>query len=351
MTGTVMRIKGLKRYRHPKTGIIYTYHRATGRRLKAEFGSAEFIGELAALDAEANRKPKPRAIAGTISGLFEMYRQSSAFQQLKPRVRKGYEDAIAFVLERIRNMPLEEVTPGFIAQMRDKITNQRSWHFANEVRKVLSVAFSIACESGIVDTNPVKDTKRAKRPASAPRRNRAWTYEERVVVMRRAPQHLKMPIALAMYMGWREGDVLRLPKTARRGMWFSLTTQKTGEYAEMPIPRPLVAILKECGEHEAITLCANSSGQPWTQDGFSASFRKFLKRLEKEGVIGEGLTFHGLRHTTATVLKEAGASDEDIAVWLTHSPQMARHYSRDASKRERRKAIVKNFDPMKRRFK
>ena len=119
----------------------------------------------------------------------------------------------------------------------------------------------------------------------------------------------------------------------------------------MPIPRPLVAILKDCGEHDAITLCANSNGKPWTQDGFSASFRKFLKRLEKEGAIGEGLTFHGLRHTTATVLKEAGASDDDIAAWLTHSPQMARHYSRDASKRERRKAIVKTFDPMKRRTK
>jgi hypothetical protein len=29
---------------------------------------------------------------------------------------------------------------------------------------------------------------------------------------------------------------------------------------------------------------------------------------------------------------------------------MARHYSQDASKRECRKAIVKTFDPMKRRF-
>jgi hypothetical protein len=54
MTGTVIRIKGLKRYRHAKTGIVYTYHRATGKRLKAEFGTAEFISELAALDADAN---------------------------------------------------------------------------------------------------------------------------------------------------------------------------------------------------------------------------------------------------------------------------------------------------------
>jgi integrase len=113
----------------------------------------------------------------------------------------------------------------------------------------------------------------------------------------------------------------------------------------------VVAIIKECGNHDAITLCANSAGKPWTPDGFSASFRKFLKRLEAEEQIGTGLTFHGLRHTAATVLKETGHSDENIAVWLTHTPQMARHYSQDASKRERRKAIVRNFDPMKRRFK
>ena len=246
-------------------------------------------------------------------------------------------------------MPFSEITPGFVAQLRDRVQEKRSWHFANDVRKVLSVAFSVACEGGLATSNPVKETGRAKRPKNEPKRNRAWTLEERKAVMRAAPKHLKLPIALAMYMGWREGDVLNLPKTARKGMWFSLTTQKTGEFAEMPIPKPLVAILKECDDHSAITLCANSKGHPWTQDGFSASLRKFLKRLEAEGAVSPGLTFHGLRHTTATVLKEAGHSDEDIAVWLTHSPQMARHYSQDASKKERRRAIDRNFDPMKRR--
>ena len=168
--------------------------------------------------------------------------------------------------------------------------------------------------------------------------------------MNAAPKHLKLPIALAMYMGWREGDVLSMPKTARRGMWFQLTTQKTGEYAGMPIPRQLVAILKECTDQDTITLCANSKGKPWTGDGFRASLRTFMKGLEAEGRIEPGSTFHGLRQTAAAVLKETGATDEDIGVWLTHSPQMARHYSRDASKRERRAAIVKNFDPMKRRM-
>jgi integrase len=265
-------------------------------------------------------------------------------------VKEGYEEAITYLLDRIGDMSFKEITPGFVAQLRDKVQAKRSWHFANEVRKVLSVAFSVACEGGLATSNPVKETQRAKRPKDAPKRNRAWSLEERRTVMRRAPKHLKLPIALSMYMGWREGDVLKMPKTARKGMWFCLTTQKTGEYAEMPIPKPLIAILKECGDHDALTLCANSKGRPWTQDGFKSSLRTFLKGLEREGVIGPGLTFHGLRHTTATVLKEAGHSDDDIATWLTHSPQMARHYSQDASKRERRKAIVKNLDPLKRRF-
>ncbi len=342
-----MRIKGIKRYRHPVTGIWYCYHRATGTRIKAEWGTAEFVTELAA--AEAKIKPRNTAKPGTLGLLFEFYRRSAAFRALKPRVRKGYEDAITFLIDRVRDMPLTEVTPGFVAQLRDKVTAARTWHFANEVRKVLSVAFSVGCEAGIVDKNPIKDTKRAKRPKDAPRRNRPWDYEERVAVMHRAPDHLKLPIALSMYLGLREGDVLRLPKTARRGMWFALTTEKTGEYAELPIPQPLAVILRECSEHNAITLCANSRGQPWTFHGFNASFRKFLKKLEAEGLVRPGLTFHGLRHTVATVLKEDGFSDEDIAAWLTHSPEMARHYSRDASKKERRKAIVKRLDPLRRR--
>lgn len=341
-----MRIKGIKRYRHPKTGIIYTYHRKTGKRIEAEFGTPAFIEELATIERGMKAvKAKP----GTVGLLLDHYRKSRSFAALKPRVRRGYEDAIRY-LERLRNMPLTEVTPGFVAQMRDKVHEQRTWHFANEVRKVLSVAFSVACEAGLADHNPVKETKKAKRPKDAPRANRPWTYEERVAVMNTAPKHLKLPIALAMYMGWREGDVLSMTKTARKGMWFQLTTQKTGEHAEMPIPCPLIAILKDCTAHDAITLCANSKGKPWTQDGFSSSLWKFLKKLEAEGKVGPGLTMHGLRHTAATVLKESGASDDDIAAWLTHSPQMARHYSRDASKRERRKAIVKTFDPMKRRI-
>jgi hypothetical protein len=45
---TLVRVKGLKRYR--VKGRWYAYHRKSGTRLKSEFGTAQFIAELALLE-------------------------------------------------------------------------------------------------------------------------------------------------------------------------------------------------------------------------------------------------------------------------------------------------------------
>ena len=52
MPGTVVRVRGIKRYFEPRAGRWYCYHQATGKRIGEEFGSAEFFVRLAALEAE-----------------------------------------------------------------------------------------------------------------------------------------------------------------------------------------------------------------------------------------------------------------------------------------------------------
>jgi hypothetical protein len=82
---TVLRIKGLKRYR--AKGRWYAYHRKTGIRLKAEFGTGEFIAELAAIE----RKLKNiEALPGSLGLLFSSYRSSPAYTDLAPASRQGY---------------------------------------------------------------------------------------------------------------------------------------------------------------------------------------------------------------------------------------------------------------------
>jgi integrase len=107
--------------------------------------------------------------------------------------------------------------------------------------------------------------------------------------------------------------------------------------------------LREAPSHDAITLCANSRGKPWTGSGFRASFRKELKKLEARKAIQPGLTFHGLRHTVATVLVEAGVSAEDVAAVLgQRSSKMANHYSREADRSRRSNAAIRKLKPLAR---
>ncbi|MDI2077558.1 hypothetical protein [Bradyrhizobium sp. Mp27] len=74
---TVLRVKGLKRYR--VKGRWYAYHRKSGTRLKSEFGTAEFIAELARLE---RRLRKIEALPGTLGQLFSSYRKSAAYRAM-----------------------------------------------------------------------------------------------------------------------------------------------------------------------------------------------------------------------------------------------------------------------------
>lgn len=88
-------------------------------------------------------------------------------------------------------------------------------------------------------------------------------------------------------------------------------------------------------------LCVSSRGDPWTPMGWNTSWGKFRRSLEAEGVIGRGLTCHGLQHTLRTRLREAGEDDRTIADILgLRSTAMARHYSENAALPDTAKALV-----------
>lgn len=99
-----------------------------------------------------------------------------------------------------------------------------------------------------------------------------------------------------------------------------------------------------CPRHDAVTLCANSRGLPWTYNGFSTNWAKLKGQLEAEGAIQPGLTLKGLRHTVATILAEMGRDHGTIALVLGHATEaMAKHYSRRADMRRQATSAVADF--------
>lgn len=338
---TVMRLKGVKRYRNK--GRWYAYHRKTGTRLMAQFGTGEFVAELAALE----RKSKAiEARPGTLGGLFASYRGSPVFTDLAPATRRGYTRMMN-LLKPLNEMPLVELTPQFIAGLRDKMAERHGRRQANYVLAVISVACEHGKEHGIIRENPVKGIKRVRRSRSTPAANRPWTIEECRTVLTELPYQLKLPVALAMFTGLRKGDVLALTKSAIRNGRIWRRTNKTGLELSLPIHPDLAEALNVSPQHSAITVAATTNGTPWTESGFNSSFIKAMRALKRKGRIGNGLTFHGLRHTVGTLLVEAGFDIDTVRRWLGQKTlAMAILYSETADTSQRMREVIEKLDPL-----
>ena len=334
---TVVRVKGIKRYR--VKGKWFAYHRKSGIRIKAEYGTGEFFAELAALE----RKLKTAAaLPGTLGLLLSAYRASSLFTDLAPATQHGYARMMNLI-QPINDMPLVELSPQFIAGLRDRIAAKHGRRQANYVMAVISVACEFGKEHGIIRENPVKGVRRVRRPREAPKANRPWTEDERRTVLAEVPHQLRAAVALAMFTGLRKGDVLALTKNAIRAGHISRRTGKTGQEISIPAHPDLMRLLQEAPAHSAVTIAATTRGTPWTVSGFNSTFIKAIAKLEREGKVGEGLTFHGLRHTVGTLLVEAGVNLDTVRRWLgqktlamaIHYSETRRHVQTDAQRSEK----------------
>jgi integrase len=340
MVGSVIRLKGLKRYRDRRDGRIYCYHRATGRRLKSDFGGAEFLAEFAEIEAahrEQRRREKTPRTLGEVAGL---YTQSTRFAELAPRTKKDYLGILSD-LTGIQNMPLAAIDKPFLARLRDEHSKRRGWHRANYLIQVLAQVFKLAEEDGAMKDNPATRLRKLRRPKDLPEANRPWTEAERKAVLDAAPPHVRLPLAIGALTGLRIADIVTLPRTAFRDDWTRHETRKRRVEVVLPLTDELRREILRAPAHDAITLCANSFGQPWTEDGLRCSFGKLRDKLEKAGKIESGLTIHGLRHAMAAELAENGITDSEIACWLGQkTTAMARHYSSRAGKKRRMEATV-----------
>ena len=166
-----------------------------------------------------------------------------------------------------------------------------------------------------------------------------------VGLVRGLPAHLLPPIALMMFTGLGPKDALTLRRDAYRDGKIALKRSKTGEPVFWPCPKHLKVILEKAPKHDAITLCANSDGRPWTISGYRASWRKVRITLERAGRVGPALTLYGLRHTVAVILREIGYDERTIADALGQKTiEMARHYAKGADLAPKMRGVVKSFD-------
>jgi integrase len=156
---------------------------------------------------------------------------------------------------------------------------------------------------------------------------------------REAPTWMWHAIALAVYTGQRQGDVLGMSWRQVRGDTIEVRQAKTGRELIVPLHRRLAAVLSQI-EKASVRILTNTRGQPWTSDGFLASWAKALPAEIKAA----GLVFHGLRKSAVVTLLEAGCADAEVAAITGQTRQMVEHYSRAVNQRKLAAAAILKWE-------
>jgi integrase len=309
-------------------GSVRTYFYAGkgGPRLPGKPGDPEFVE---AYQAALRSKAEPSA--NILQSILNSYQESPKFLDLAPRTRRDYVRHIRKIEGEYHDLPIaalsDRAVRGEFLTWRDRLA-KASRRQADYTYTVLALIIAWAYDRGLVPANP------CERPGKVYRSNRIdsiWSAANETAFLSAAPAHIGLAFTLALWTGQRQGDLLRLPWTAYDGEKIRLRQRKTGSRVEIPIGKPLKALLDRTPKI-AETILATSRKTAWTESGFRASWRKACQKAYVEG-----LTFHDLRGTAITRLAVAGCSIPEIASITGHNLKQitiildAHYLSRDSA--------------------
>jgi len=240
-----------------------------------------------------------------------------------------------------------------VLAFRDELASRVTSSTVNVSLKILRGALNQAKKDGLVITNEADKVSLLKRDKFE---RRAFTIPEVKKVLAAANDEWKGMVLTGLYTGLRLGDVATLTWASvdLKQKEINLVTGKTKRRQVLPIAKPLFRYLKKLTHGAGSPLFPNANAK-YQASMFDGSLSKeFYRVLVAAGLAkkrthdstGKGrsvrreqndLSFHCLRHTATSLLKNAGVSDSVARDLIGHdSVSVSRNYTHiDAStKRE-----------------
>jgi len=305
-------------------GKIYTYYRrgAVNVRLRGAVGSPEWLEAYRAAEAQHDAaSPADKPLPGTLDHLWRTYLASTDFRGLAPRTQQTYRYLIEPMLPVFGKGRVERIEARWIRRYLEGMAATPAK--ANYWLRVMRVLLQFAVTEEIIAENPARGVKQLKHKAQA---HRPWTDEE--VAQMTAPDSIvRVPVLIGLHTGQRLGDVLALRWSAYQNGRLAVRQAKTDAVLRIPI-HPALAELLDGLPRAAETICTRADGDAWKLDHFKHTFSRVRDRLG----LPADLHFHGLRHSAAARMAEAGCTPAQIAAITGHKTlAMVEHYSAGAN--------------------
>lgn len=296
-----------------------------------------------------------RAEAGTVDELIAEYKRSEFWSRLKPKTRRSYEQCLTRISDWAGDAPRHAIVAARV-QALYRATKKATPAFAAAIVRVGQAVWSRGRLLGLVKgENPW--ARQALEGGG--RTGLAWPREavDWIVAVADAMDRPSIGTAVLLnnWIGQRQADVLRLPRTILASGGTAIRQRKTGAVARLPVhvvPELAARIEAQIADverrgHAATTLLVDeTTGRPWQEDTFRHVFAEIRAEAERmlEGAtlgidwlrpgrdahdeaafrlgLGE-LQFMHLRHTAVVRLNEAGVDLLGIAAITGHSPRTA----------------------------
>lgn len=327
-----------------RAGKPYWYHRLTGERLPDdEMARARRVLEING-DLEAERTGD---IPGTLAHVIDKYLASPEFNgkdrhgrdRLAPATKASYRRCLDRYRRGVGGTWLDRIDVAWCYEVRDALADTP--RTADLMLDVLAIVLSFAIKRGLLrGENPARHVDRLRMSKSYD----PWPDEALDRFRADGNPRLVWGLEAALFTGQRLGDVLAMQWGDIGGGRIAVAQQKTGERLQIPIHPDLAAVLGQI-PRVGVTIVHREDGRAYTTTGFSAMFRRELKRL---GIAG--LVFHGLRATAAARLAEAGCTDREIMSILGHrTAGMVTKYTRGADQERLATAAITKLESRRKR--
>ncbi|MCJ2112928.1 tyrosine-type recombinase/integrase [Methylobacterium sp. E-025] len=308
-----VKLKGINTVRYPAADgstVTYYYHRATGRRLQGEPGTAEFQASF----EEAGRASSQERGAGTVSWLIRQYCDSLQWKKLAESTRAIGTLNLKAAEAKWGTTPLKHVEnprsrPLFL-RWHDSLAETQPRAADNKLAALARV-FSWGYDRGHVTHNPIATFERAYGNSRA---ELIWLPEHVTAFEAAAGPEIELALLLALHTGQRQGDLLRLPWSAYDGHAITMRQGKGGRKVWIPAT---IALRDALGTapRRATTMLTKADGVAWSKSAFHHAWKA---TFAKAG-ISDDLHFHDLRGTAVTMLSEAGCTPQEIATITGHT--------------------------------
>jgi integrase len=331
-----------ERLRRPAQVIADGWEKLSRERAKAR--QAQKV--ISDIYKTAHKKELPNATPRTfIDGWLA--RRSGEVAPASHKAYAGRSKHFLAWLAEFADRPLAEVETAHFVRYRDHLATQRTPSTANQGIKILRAIFEDCRRDGFISENPAKDCGLLKKSARSSRR--PFTVEEVRTILAAADEEWRSMILFGVYTGQRLGDLARLTwqNIDLQAREITLATAKTGRIVRIPIAGPLLAHIENlpAGDDAKAPLHPRAARHA-TVNGSTLS-RQFAELLASVGLAkerghekeeeGRGraarraaseLSFHSLRHTATSLMKNAGISPAIVQDIIGHeSAEISAHYT------------------------